>query len=200
MWRICRKCEIWCDVVTDGVRTTPVLARGKARFNFAPPPSSPTPLGRRRETPFCESPILSALKFNCVADGGSGRFEALFLLADTRELSGPVLRDTARLSQRCAPIRANRAFRVSTWPLGCDTPFLFSERFPLQSMRSGVAIPPHKRGISEILARYPMMKQFKVSAVPSLRYSLERVLRDMGGILRWAAKFGFRKSEKSLRP
>ena len=36
--------------------------------------------------------------------------------------SGPVLRDTARLSQRIPPY-----FGVSTWPSGCDTPSPFSE-------------------------------------------------------------------------
>ena len=64
--------------------------------------------------------------------------------------------DTARLSQRYLPIAGYGVFGVSTWPIGCDTPSPFSERFPLESMRSGGAIPPLKRGISAILARYPM--------------------------------------------
>ena len=46
-------------------------------------------------------------------------------------LSGPILRDTARLSQRYPPIARYGVFGVSTWPIGCDTPSLFSERFPL---------------------------------------------------------------------
>ena len=46
-------------------------------------------------------------------------------------LSGPVLRDTARLSQRYPPIARYGVFGVSTWPTGCDTPSPFSERFPL---------------------------------------------------------------------
>ena len=37
-------------------------------------------------------------------------------------LSGPVLRDTARLSQRYPPIARYGVFGVSTWPIGCDTP------------------------------------------------------------------------------
>ena len=56
-------------------------------------------------------------------------------------LSGPVMRDTARLSQRYPPIAHYGVFGVSTWPIGCDTPSPFSERFPLESMRSGGAIP-----------------------------------------------------------
>ena len=53
---------------------------------------------------------------------------------------------------------------------------------PLESMRSGGAIPPLKRGISAILARYPM-KTGKWVRYHPLRYYLERVLRDMGGYL-----------------
>ena len=45
-------------------------------------------------------------------------------------LSGPVSRDTARLSQRYPPIARYGVFGVSTWPIGCDTPSPFSERFP----------------------------------------------------------------------
>ena len=71
-------------------------------------------------------------------------------------LSGPVLRDTARLSQRYPPIARYGVFGVATWPIGRDTPSPFSERFPMKSMQSGGAIPPLKRGISAILARYPM--------------------------------------------
>ena len=37
-------------------------------------------------------------------------------------LSGPVLRDTARLSQRYPPITRYGVFGVSAWPIGCDTP------------------------------------------------------------------------------
>ena len=50
---------------------------------------------------------------------------------------------------------------------------------PLESMRSGGAIPPPlKRGISAILPRYPM-KTRQMGAI-----------RDMGGISHWAAKGG----------
>ena len=38
--------------------------------------------------------------------------------SDTRALSGPVLRDTARLSQRYPPIARYGVFGVSTWPIG----------------------------------------------------------------------------------
>ena len=64
-------------------------------------------------------------------------------------LSGPVSRDTARLSQRYPSIACYGVFGVSTWPIWCDTPSPFSERFPLaeHAWQMG-AIPP-----SAILAR-----------------------------------------------
>ena len=49
-------------------------------------------------------------------------------------LSGPVLRDTARLSQRYPPSLCAMGFLVSqhgTWPIGCDIPSPFSGRSPL---------------------------------------------------------------------
>ena len=74
-------------------------------------------------------------------------------------LSGPVLRDTARLSQRYPPIARYGVFGAWTWPIGCDTPSPFSGRFPLgehAKWRCDTPPPPLKRpwGISAILARY----------------------------------------------
>ena len=73
------------------------------------------------------------------------------------DLSGPVMRDTARLSQRYPPIARYGVFGVSTWPIGCDTPSPFLSVSPLESIREvEVRYPPLKRGISAIPARYPM--------------------------------------------
>ena len=58
-------------------------------------------------------------------------------------LSAPVLRDTARLSQRYPAIARYEVFGVSTWPIGCDIPSP-----PLESMR--------RCRISALLARYHM--------------------------------------------
>ena len=64
-----------------------------------------------------------------------------------RALSGPVLRDTARLSQRYPPIARYGIFGVSTWPIGCDTPSPFSERFPLgEHAKWRCDIPPPQKG------------------------------------------------------
>ena len=65
--------------------------------------------------------------------------------------------------------------------LGAILPPPFLSVSPLESMRSGGAIPPLKRGISAILARHPI-KTRQMGAIPPLRYYLERVLRDMGGV------------------
>ena len=46
--------------------------------------------------------------------------------------------------------------------------------------------PPHKKGISAILARYHMKtmhNRCNTLSIPFLRYDLENVLRDMGGYL-----------------
>ena len=66
--------------------------------------------------------------------------------------------------------------------LGAIPPPPFLSLSPSESMRSGGAIPPLKKGISAILARY-LWKQGKWVRHPPLRYYLERVLRDMGGYL-----------------
>ena len=64
-----------------------------------------------------------------------------------------------------------------------DTPSPFFEPLPpMDSMRSGGAIPPKLKGISAIPARHHM-KTSKMGAIPPLRYYLEEVLRDMWAIL-----------------
>ena len=101
-----------------------------------------------------------------------------------KNLSGPVLRDTARLSQRYPPIARYGVFGVSTWPMGCDTPCPFSQRFPLgEHSRSGGAIPPLKRGISAILARYPMKTRQLGAIPPSVILSRKGIAR-YGGVSR----------------
>ena len=73
-------------------------------------------------------------------------------------LSGPVLRDIARLPQRYPAIAHYGVLGVSTWSIGCDTPSPFSERFLLgehAKWRCDTP-PPHKRGISAILVRTPL--------------------------------------------
>ena len=103
-------------------------------------------------------------------------------------LSGPVSRDTARLSQRYPPIARYGAFGVSTWPIGCDTPSPFSERFSLgEHVKWRCDTPPLQRGVSQRYLRDTLWKQGNWVRYPPLRYYLERVLRDMGA--HWAAKF-----------
>ena len=100
-----------------------------------------------------------------------------------RTLSGPVLRDTARLSQRYPPIARYGVFGVSTWRLGWDTPSPFLSVSPVESMRSGGAIPPLKRGISAILARYPM-KTWQMGAIPPSAILSRKGIARYGGVSR----------------
>ena len=104
-------------------------------------------------------------------------------------LSGPVLRDTARLSQRYPPI-ARYGFLVSQHDqLGAIPPTPFLSVSPLESMRSrGCDTPPPSKGVSQRYWRDTTWKQGKWVRYPPLRYYLERVLRDMGGISHWATK------------
>ena len=99
-------------------------------------------------------------------------------------LSGPVLRDTARLSQRYPPIARYGVFGVSTWPIGCDTPSPFSERFPLgEHAKWRCDTPPLKRGISAILARYPM-KTRQMGAIPPSAILSRKGIARYGGVSR----------------
>ena len=98
-------------------------------------------------------------------------------------LSGPVLRDTARLSQRYPTIARYGVFGVSTRPIGCDTPSPFSEHFPLGEHAKWRCDTPPSKGVSQRYLRDTLWKQGKRVRYPPLRYYLERVLRDMGGYL-----------------
>ena len=98
-------------------------------------------------------------------------------------LSGPVLRDTARLSQRYPPIARYGVFGVSTWPIGCDTP-PFLSAYPVESCEVEVRYPPPlKRGISAILARYPM-KTRQVGAIPPSAILSRKGIARYGGVSR----------------
>ena len=100
-----------------------------------------------------------------------------------RALSGPVLRDTARLSQRYPPIARYGVFGVSTWPIGCDTPSPFSECFSLgEHVKWRCDTHPQKGYLSDTCA-IPYENKANGVRYPPLRYYLERVLRDVGGYL-----------------
>ena len=106
---------------------------------------------------------------------------ALASVGTKKELSGPVLRDTARLSQRYTPSLRAMGFLMSQHgQLGAIPPPPFSERFHIGEHAKWRCDTPLKRGISAIPARYPK-KQGKRVQYPPLRYYLEKVLRDTGG-------------------
>ena len=119
-----------------------------------------------------------------------------------RPLSGPVLRDTARLSQRYGypPIARYGVFGVSTWPIGCDTPSPFSQRFPLgEHSRSGGAIPPLKTNISAILARYHMKTRQRGCDTSLCDTISKGYCAIWGGISHWAAKVALSQKESGKR-
>ena len=72
--------------------------------------------------------------------------------------------------------------------LGAIPPPPFLSVSPLKNIRSGGAIPPPSKEVSQRYLRDTLWKQGKWVRYPPLRYYLERVLRDMGGISHWAAK------------
>ena len=106
-----------------------------------------------------------------------------------QELSGPVLRDTARLSQRYPPIARYGVFGVSTWPIGCDTPSPFSERFPLgEHSRSGGAIAPPQKGYLSDTCAIPYENKAKGCDTPLCDTILKGYCAIWGGISHWTAK------------
>ena len=108
---------------------------------------------------------------------------------------GPNCGDTARLSQRYPSIARYGVFGVSTWPIGCDTPSPFSEHFPRgEHAKWRCDTPPSKRGISAILARYPMKTRQMGAIPPSAILSRKGIARYGGGISHWAAKSGPHKN------
>ena len=66
--------------------------------------------------------------------------------------------------------------------LGAIPPPPFLSVFPLESMQSGGAIPPLKRGTSAILAQYPM-KTRQTGAIPPSAILSRKGIADMGGYL-----------------
>ena len=113
---------------------------------------------------------------------------ALSRIVTRKHLSGPVLRDTARLSQRYPPIARYGVFGVSTWPIGCDTPSPFSEHFPFGEYAKWRCDTPPSKGYPSDTCAIPFENKANGCDTPRLQYYLERVLRDMGGISHWAAK------------
>ena len=82
------------------------------------------------------------------------------------------------------PYCALWVFGVSTWPIGCDTPSLFSERFPFESICE-VEVrypPPLKRGISAILARY-LLKTRQMGQIPPSAMLSRKGIARYGGYL-----------------
>ena len=106
-------------------------------------------------------------------------------------LSGPVLRYTARLSQRYPPIARYGVFGVSTWPIGCDTPSPFSERFALgehAKWRRDPPPPPPQKGYLSNTCAMPYENKANGCDTPLCDTISKGYCAIWGGILHWAAK------------
>ena len=108
--------------------------------------------------------------------------------SNTYGLSGPVLRDTARLSQRYPPIARYGVFGVSTWPIGCDTPSPFCQRFPLgEHAKWRCDTPPQKGYLSDTCA-IPSENKGNGCDTPLCDTISKGYCAIWGGISHWAAK------------
>ena len=117
-----------------------------------------------------------------------------------RDLSGPVLRDTARLSQRYPPIARYGVFGVSTWPIGCDTPSPFSERFPLgEHAKWRCDTPPQKGYLSDTCA-IPFENKANGCDTPLGDTFSKGYCAIWGGISHWAAKSAMCDSLAAVLP
>ena len=82
------------------------------------------------------------------------------------------------------PLLRDMGFLVSQHgKLGAMPPPPFLSISPLESMQSGGAIPPLKRGISAILARYPM-KTRQMGAIPPSAILSRKGIARYGGVSR----------------
>ena len=115
-------------------------------------------------------------------------------------LSGPVLRDSARLSQRCPPIARYGVLVSQHGQLGAIPPPPFSERLPLgEYAKWRCDTPPLKRGISAILARYPM-KTRQMGAIPPSAIRSRKGIARYGGVSRTGPLSEHHYSEKDNSP
>ena len=85
----------------------------------------------------------------------------------------------------CQRVLRAMGFGVSTWPIGCDTPSPFSERFPLAEHAKWRCDtpPPLKGGISAIPARYPL-KARQMGAIPPSAILSRKGIARYGGVSR----------------
>ena len=107
-----------------------------------------------------------------------------------QSLSGPVLRDTVRLSQRYPHIARYGVSGVSTWPTGFDTPSPFSEPFPFgehAKWRCDTPPPPQKGYLSDTCA-IPYEKKENACDTPLCDTISKGYCAIWGGISHWAAK------------
>ena len=116
-------------------------------------------------------------------------FQATVLIA-WKFLSGPVLRDTARLSQRYPLLRAMGFLVSQHGQLGAIPPPPFLSDSPLESMRSGGAIPPPppQKGYLSDTGAIPHENKTNACDTPLCDTISKGYCAIWGGISHWAAK------------
>ena len=133
----------------------------------------------------------------------SGSFYGRSRWKTLQHLSGPVVRDAARLSQRYPPYCALWGcwcLNMANWLRYPPPPFLsFS---PLESMRSGGAIrryppPPPKKGYLSDTGAIPHETRQKACNTPLCHSISKGYCAISGGISHWAAKSSIDVSRES---
>ena len=104
------------------------------------------------------------------------------------DLSGPVLRDTARLSQRYPPIARYGVLGVSTWPIGCDTPSPFPGRFPIGEHAKWRCDTPLQKGYLSDTCAIPYENKANGCDTPLCDTISKGCCAIWGGVSHWAAK------------
>ena len=187
-----RGCGVAEELVPIGPEKAPIgpekvpICPEKARFRRKDfPPIFSENLGPK--PPFVSPP----LDFPKIQMNGGSSAPYLARTPCVPLLSGPVLRDTARLSQRYPPIAHYGVFGVSTWPTGCDTPSPSSEHFPpWRACEVEVRYPPPPtKGLSQRYLRDTTWKQGNRHAIPPSAILSRKGIAWYGGISHWAAKF-----------
>ena len=106
-----------------------------------------------------------------------------------RTVKTPVLRETARLSQRYPSTACYGVFGVSTWPIGCDIPSPFSERFPLgEHAKWRCDTPSPQKGYLSDTCAIPYENKASGCDTPLCDTISKGYCAIWGGILHWAAK------------
>ena len=99
-----------------------------------------------------------------------------------------------------SPIARYGVFGVSTWPIGCDTPFPLSERFPhWRACEVEVRYPPPQKGYLSDTCAIPYENKANGCDTPLCDTISKRYCAIWGGISHWAAKGAYRSLVQKIK-